>query len=492
MAQTQKREDELTEDIPLALRQAEAVRAKGRPDEAFRMVNEYLDENFDDIVGLMAAAHITYEAGKIGLAQALLRRAAALDRDSPEKFPRRTATIWNNLGLCYQEGASWEEGEACFFRALKCEPNDALAHNNLAQVYLNTGQPQLALKHTERALAIDPDQASANYNAALANLMLGNWKEGWQKFDAGLQPEGSTQWAARKERVYGPIPRWTGVEGKTIIAYGEQGLGDEISFSSCVPDLMKKNTVILECDKRLVGLFKRSFGVETHGTRHDETLYWLNDKERRGALRKFDASVALGSLPQFYRNKDMDFPRTPYLVADPQRRLQWRALLDSLGPKMKVGIAWTGGNKNTGKHRRSLDLDDLIPILQQDATFVSLQYKPAPEIEQLERSRGIKINHWPHALHTNDYDDTAALVAELDLVISVTTAVIHLSGALGVPCWVMTPKAPRWFYGLDSVMLPWYRSIRLYRQHNAWLNTIAEVATDLRTLIIHKGQENVR
>jgi ADP-heptose:LPS heptosyltransferase len=171
------------------------------------------------------------------------------------------------------------------------------------------------------------------------------------------------------------------------------------------------------------------------------------------------------------------------LFADPERRLQWRALLDSLGPKMKVGIAWTGGNKNTGKARRSVDLYDLLPILRQDATFVSLQYMDSPEVLSLERDHGIKVHHWKRAVQSEDHDDCAALVAELDLVITVQTAIVHLCGALGQTCWAMLPKTPRWFYGITGDSMPWYKSVKLYRQRYKWVDLIAEVGTDLRNLI---------
>jgi len=397
----QEHEDRILEQAPRELARAERLRQKGELDEAMRDTISYLNDHFDDVPGLMMAAHILMDAGRIGLVQPILKRAAQLEPN--------IAMIWNNLGLCYQEGADLEEGEAHFFRALKLEPDSPITHINLGQLYVNLSQPNLALKHLNKAIDLDPSLPEAFYNRALANLSMHNWKEGWADYDATLGI-GKT----RKERVYGMIPRWNGMESKTLIAYGEQGVGDEIAFASCIPDLMRKNEVIIECDPKLSGLFRRSFGLETHGTRFQDMVPWLHD-QKTGMLRNIDAAVSFGSLPQHYRNETSEFPGTPYLIADPERRLQWRALLDALGPKKKIGITWTGGNKNTGKARRSLELYDLLPILRQDATFVSLQYMPAPEIYDLEAQHGIKIHHWPHGVNTKDYDDTAALVAELDM-----------------------------------------------------------------------------
>lgn len=462
-------EDHILEQIPPALARAERLRQKGELDDAMRLVSHYMNDHFDDVPSLMLAAHIMTDAERFGIAQVFLKRASQLEPD--------VSMIWNNLGLCYQEGSDKQQGETYFYRALKLEPDSALAHCNLGQLYNSLAQPTKALRHLNIAVENDPALAEAYYNRSLANVALGKYKDGWAEYDAVL---GSGK--VRKERVFGMVPRWNGVEGKTIIAYGEQGIGDEIAFSSCIPDLTKNNKVILECNPRLYGLFKRSFGLETHGTRFKDMIPWLTD-QKTGAVRKVDGAVAFGSLPQYYRNDVNDFPGTPYLVADPEKRLQWRALLDAISPKMKVGITWTGGNKNTGKARRSVELDDLLPILRQDATFISLQYMDSPEILALQRDHGITVHHWRHAVQTDDYDDTAALVAELDLVISVTTAVIHLCGALGQKCWVMTPKEPRWFYGITGTTMPWYESVKLYRQKHNWVELIAEVGRDLRNHI---------
>ena len=130
-------------------------------------------------------------------------------------------------------------------------------------------------------------------------------------------------------------------------------------------------------------------------------------------------------------------------------------------------------------------LDELLPVLRQDATFVSLQYKDAvAEVDALEETHGIKVHHWAHATQTKDYDDTAALVAELDLVITVQQSAVHLAGALGVPTWVLLPKAPLWRYGISGETMPWYKSVKLYRYRgNAWVHSVSEAAADLRKLI---------
>lgn len=456
------------EIVPPEIMRAEDLRLKGELDEALKIISDYLNDHYESVPALVMAGNIMADAKRFGLAQAIFKLCTKLRPES--------AMCWSNLGYCYQEGSDHTEGEACFLKAIQRNPNDAMALNNLSQLYVNTAQPLKAINCADKAIRLDPKLNDAPYNRGLAMLQLGNWEEGWQGYEKNL---GKHKW--RKERIYGIVPRWTGVNGLKIVAYGEQGIGDEISFASCIPDLMKENEVIIECDSRLQGLFYRSFGCKTYGTRYKNGISWpLNEK--------IDASVAFGSLPKYFRKKDEDFPGTPYLVADPERRIMCRSLLDSLDTpgqprKKKIGISWSGGLKDTGSARRSVLLYDLMPILKQDAIFVSLQYRDAEEIVVLEENHGVKVHHWPWLVQSKDYDNTAALVAELDMVISVTQSVVHLAGALGIPAMVLVPKEPMWRYRLSGSDFLWAKCVKLFRQKTEWVHAISEIATELRNFI---------
>lgn len=453
--------------MPAELEEAEKLRADHKPDEAMYICGQFLSEHFDFVPALVLAGNIMIDAERYGAAYTFLLRATQIAPDE--------SVIWNNLALCYQETGQPEEALKCFLKALNRDPNDTFSLANISKLYNDLGEPEKAINCTDKALRLNPKLLEARYNRGISLLSLGRWKEGWEGYEYNLGKH-----SGRKERVYGTIPRWTGENGLTLIAYGEQGIGDEINFASCIPDLQKDNTVIIECDKRLAALFRRSFKCEVYGTRYKKAaLKWPLEYP-------IDATVAFGSLPGFYRNANEDFPGTPYLVPDPQRAVMWRALLDSLGPKLKVGITWTGGMRKTFKHLRSMSLEDLEPIWRQNATFVSLQYKDAPEVDEIERETGIKIHHWPHANQTKDMDDQVALMSQLDLVVTVQQTAVHIGGALGVPTWAMIPKAPLWRYGLTGSTIPWYKSVRLYRQRAEWLHTIADVASDLRKLIASK------
>lgn len=448
--------------IPPELYEAEQLRRKREPDQALRLCVKYMNLHPNHVPAILLAANILYDADRFGLAHPLLMHALKLE---PEK-----AVLWNNLALCHVEMGELEQAETALRKAVSREPDYALAWNSLANVYVRMSEPDKAIRCADKAFSLDPRIPECRFNRSLANLMLGNYKDGWEEYDFNLgKHEG------RRERIFGIIPRWTGVKGLTVAAYGEQGLGDEIAFASCIPDLGKENDVIFECDARLEGLFRRSFGKAiVYGTRYHKGVSWPLE-------HKLDASVALGSLPGFYRNSAESFPGEPYLIADPERRLQWRALLDSIGPRKKIGIAWTGGIRRTGTAGRSLSLADLEPILRQDADFISLQYKDASaEIDKLYDEKELTVRQWKHATLTQDYDDTAALVAELDLVICVTTAVVDLAGALGKSCWVLVNKQPHWRYGLKGDSYQWAKSVKLYRQTSEWIHPISEIARDLR------------
>lgn len=419
---------------------------EGGLEEALRILLPMMDEDFDNPRMLFLAGYIFIKSGKTSLAYQMFRRASELSPHIPH--------IWLNLGKCWHEKRLYDQAEACFRKAVKLKPDYALALNNIGLTYLGRGDNNTAIAFCDRALAIDPQQEDALINRGMAFLAKRKWKEGWEGYNLNVG-----KLADRKERQYGEETRWNGEKNKRIICYGEQGIGDEISFASCIPDLIgDSQKVIIESDKRTANLFKRSFPEATvYGTRYKDEIDWPKDE-------KFDHRVAVGALPQFYRNDDKDFPGAPFLVPDPQMQVQWRALLNSLGPRPKIGIAWVGGRPHTHRDRRSVTLQTLLPLLKYDANWISLQYKDTEEIADFEDMHGVKIHHWPWGVECYDYDQTVALISELDLVISVTTTVVHAAGGLGKECWCLVPEKVMWRYMEQGSDFPWAKSVTLYRQ----------------------------
>lgn len=434
---------------------AHDLAASGEPDEALREASKILDENPDEPRALFLAAYVFLEAERYGMAYNVLKRAS-------EIVPFREE-VWNNMGMACMKMGRIDEARKLLNKSLKLNPKNVSAMNNLALICVNEGKPSEAIEIANKSLAINPDQWDVKETKGYASLMLGKWEDGWDGYEAMV---GHSKHRTRTPRKN--VPYWDGSDVDTLLICGEQGIGDEISFASMLSDV--RPNVVLECDRRLEGLFKRSFPkMKVYGTRFDKpSVNWDED---------YQAYCLIGSLGWHYRISDASFTGEPYLVADPERKLQWRALLDSLGDKPKIGIAWSGGLPDTHGKRRSLTLESLLPILKQDATFISLQYKnPQKELDAFQEKHGIKIHHWSRAAEAVDYDETAALVAELDLVITVQTAVVHLAGALGTPCWAIVPNKPHWRYATHKFL--WAKSVEIFRQVKDW--PITDIANKLR------------
>jgi tetratricopeptide (TPR) repeat protein len=432
---------------------------------ALKLAGKHLNEFPDDPAMMYMAGRTMLEAHRPGLAKPLFEKCVRLNPKIPES--------WIGYGKALTDTWDLEHAEDAFRMALQLSNGKDQKHAlaNLGLTKLLRGRPDDAMELCHKALHYQKDDIDIAYNLGCAHLMKREWSVGWKLYESALGIHES-----RRERIFNDPDegRWDGSKNKTVVAYGEQGIGDEISFASCIPDLIRDSKkVVIECDHRLEGLFKRSFPLaDVYGTRYRVADWALN--------YKFDGRVSFGSLPKFYRNKESAFPGTPYLTADPERRTQWKALLQSL-PGKKIGVAWTGGLPMNGKVSRSVKLEDLLPILKTSNSFISLEYRdPTKELREFQEKHGIKIHEWGRATRTLDYDDTAALIAELDLVISVTTATVHAAGALGVPCWVLVPKNPNWQFPEGS--MPWYRSVKQYRKKASWSGVVHQMREDLLSI----------
>ncbi|MBY0270563.1 MAG: tetratricopeptide repeat protein [Burkholderiales bacterium] len=349
------------------------------------------------------------------------------------------------------------------------------------EVYVTLGSALFALGRVDdaraayqRALDMAPDSADALFHIGLIQLMSGEYGEGWRGFEQRFRRE--------KNRTMRPCsPPWDGIslQGRSALVMREQGLGDEIMFASCYPQLISQaRRCFIECDPRLAKLFSRSFP--------DALIYALDDI-KTGAQTdpggEVDVRIYAGSLPRHFRKSLEDFPvHDGYLKPDPLRTAYWRERLESLGRGLKVGVSWRGGTVFTHQERRTLSLAALLPVLSVPGVrWINLQYgKRDREIAGLRHASGIEIVDWPEAID-GDYDETAALVSALDLVISVCTSVVHLTGALGRPAWVMTALVPEWRYGLRGPTMPWYPQVRLFRQDRQgdWDPVISAIRREL-------------
>lgn len=345
------------------------------------------------------------------------------------------------------------------------------AQLNIAGSGISTGNPQLAIDRIDAAMEKWPDAPEMmhlKWNKALLKLELGEYSEGFDLYH---------DFPSRHDRKYtgeGDPPVWDGTKGKTVIVYGEQGIGDEIMFASMIPDLMKDCNVVMDSHLRLAELFRRSFDVPVYATREFNCIRWKHDQ-------KIDYKIPIGSLGKWYRRKNEDFPKTPYLAADPKLVEKLKTKLKELGDKPCIGISWRGGIKSTNSQYRNIPLEKLKPLLEMDVNWISLQYQPTSEqtINEFCGKTGLKIHHWKDVI--DDYDMTAALVKNLDLIISVPQSVIHLAGALGTPTWQMCPKKAMWQMGPYEKDMPWYKCARNFWQDETctWEPVIETVKGEL-------------
>ena len=379
------------------------------------------------------------------------------------------------LGLANQKLHQPERALACYGSASLMRPDDAELHDVRGATFQEMGRLDDAFAEYDRALALRPDFPLALFHRALARLLVQDFERGWPDYEL-------RRLGANRASFQAVAPRWDGTPpaGRTILIRREQGLGDEIMFASMLPELIgMAGHCIVECDPQLSTLFARSFPAATvFGANPDSSL------APRIGPRGIDFDIEMGSLPLFLRRRAADFPRHQgYLKAAPERIAHWRERLAQLGPGLKVGISWTGGVRKTRRGLRSIALPEWLPVLSvPGARFVSLQYtlEAAREAAALEARHGIRIEHWPEAIE--DYDETAALVCALDLVVSVCTSVVHLGGALGRPVWVMAPYSPEWRYGFRGETMPWYPSVRMFRSpaFGQWQPVIESVTEALR------------
>lgn len=437
---------------------AEVPRDIGKAEEILNML---LNHNVGNVAMLSALGSVHFARGNHGLAIQLYSTVVAA-------YPN-THAVWNNLGLCWKEVGDLNRAEHALQKALKLAPPEFLAASlcNLAAVNLNRGRAAIALEYTKKALAADPSHAKSHWHYALANLELRNWEAAWEGHEARLYG-GSCQVQEIEYRNYHgeqQTPIWEGQEGATVVVHGEEGVGDEVMFASCIPDLIAKGcNVIIEPHPRLEGLFRRSFPqAKVYGTHKTQGEDWI------GELGPPDYKIALGSLPKHFRNSTAAFPGTPYLIPDRDKASGYRARLSALPARPNIGIAWQGGVERTRYAVRSFHPEAFKPLFDAvDANWISLQYDQTAEqcVADVKDKLGVTIHHWPEAVGMKaDIDETAALISSLDLVITVCQTAYHIAGALGVPTLVLTPSEPDWRIGCGEYEdNAWYRSVRLLRQ----------------------------
>jgi tetratricopeptide (TPR) repeat protein len=427
-----------------------ALKRLARTAEIPTALEEFLAVRPDHAGALHSLARIVGDAGDHARAVKLLEQALAARPDH--------AGALNDLGLLLaREFGDFARGEALLRRALELAPEANHARINLGWVLCEQRAYGAGFGLLDEALTRDPGDQETRLIRALSRLKCGELAAGWDDYEA----RHASPTARRRPFSF---PQWDGTplpEGRLLV-FAEQGLGDQIMFASCLPDALERApNCVIECEPRLGSLFARSFPAArvVTGPLRETMPDWVADA---GPIHR---QIALGSLPRLFRREARAFPpHLGYLRADPARVQAWRERLAACGPAPKVGISWRGGTLTSRRSLRSLELARFAPLMAGvRAQWVSLQYSDcSEELAALARDHGIAVHHWQEAI--DDYDETAALVSALDVVVSVCTAIVHLSGSLGQRALVMVPYAAEWRYGAAGETMPWYPSVRMLRQ----------------------------
>ena len=412
-------------------------------------------------------------------AQAYSNRAHALDQ--MERFDEALATCDKALTInsrnaefhasranILQRMGRHVEALGSLFTALSLQPGNASFHFNRGNVLFDLKRFDEAFAAFDKAIALAPDFATAHYNEGFSRLLLGDTERGWKKYEYRWElPE------RRGAKRNFSQPVWLGdgpLTGKTILIHAEQGFGDTIMACRYVPMVAALGArVILEVQPALLQLMKGLDGVATLVA-------------RGSTIPQFDVHCPIMSLPMAFKSRLETIPNTvPYLRVREDKIDQWRSRLDGRG--FKIGIAWAGNPTFKKDRDRSIMLKNILPISSVDgATYFSIQ-KDLRDTDAEMLSANPQIIHLGNNL--NDFQDTAAAMMCLDLIISSDTAVVNLAGALGKPLWILLSFIPDWRWLLDRADSPWYPTARLFRQNKTgeWGSVVSDVRAELERLL---------
>ena len=415
--------------------------------------------------------------GRLLTARSVLERAHAIEADD--------VSVLTTLGNTYFYLGEIDAALACFRRTTELHPDEPVFHSNYATMLTHCRRYEDATREHDRAFELAPRNSDIVVRRAALLLNLGRLREGWEAYEHRLE-------ANPRSRRWTGTPHWNGgdLTDKTLCVYREQGIGDEIMFAGCYDELADRaRHLVVECDPRLEGLLRRSFPNTTVVAQLDD-----QDSDSVGTSPArvhpdVDIACAAGSVLQYLRTDLASFPdRRATLVADPDAVTTWRNRLErEVGPGPYIGISWRSMIRTAERRLEYTRLDEWGPILRHadaGAQFVLLQYDQCErEVAEAERRFGIRIHRWHDLDLMNDFDNVAALITNLDLVIAPRNAVAMLSGALGAPTLAIGNVGD--WAECGTGQLPWFTSLECVnrRVDGAWTPVLTEVATRVTRLL---------
>jgi len=431
--------------------QAAILRDQGNYKEAIVKCREVLGQAPRAADAHIMMGTVLLEMGQLERAEAYLRGAFTLSKGNVQAGAQ--------LGRCLTQQNRIEEALAVGLEVVKVNPNSALAHRNLGNVFKEAGNLGEAQKSLEYAVELAPHDGTTHMELAFCLIHKGDLEYGYREYEWRFKT------AERLGRTF-PKPDWDGTtspKGKTVLVYCEQGMGANIMYSRYLPMLAKKGAgIILETYPPLKKILSTVDGVDQ--------VFVRNEK-----IPDYDYQASMLSMPFLFGTKPDNIPSgTPFLKADPEKVAYWADKLKR-DKRPLIGIAWQGNPRFGGDTPRSMPLRHYIPLLRSDAfRVVSLQVGFGRE-QLVHLPEDIDVEDPANELR--DFTDTAALMENLDLILSTDTAVTHMAGALNRPAWILLSHTPDWRYQQTRPDFPWYPTLRLFRQKKRgdWDQVVADV-----------------
>ena len=424
-----------------------------------------LDPNFVEAYNHLGV--VLNEQGRSAEAVVNFKHALQHDPDYAEAY--------NNLGIALKEQEQFSEAIASFEKALQLDPNLVEAYYNLGNSLRDEGRCAEAINNYKKAIRLKPDYAQANWNLSLALLLNGNYPEGWK----GYKWRRNADLKILTDYHCTGKPRWDGssFKSKRLLVHYEQGLGDNIQFVRYLPMVKAHGgTVIFETLKPLINLLQGFPGI-------DELVEYIPNRK---LSLEYDVYTSLLDMPNIFETTVETIPsEVPYIYADSSKAQYWRNKIS--GPELKVGIIWAGSPEHGNDRYRSCSLNNFASLAEIEGVQLYGLQKGLAARQVDEFAETIPVTNI--SKHFNDFTDTAAAIDNLDLVISVDTSVLHLSGAMGKPTWALLPYAPEWRWMLNRQDSPWYPTMRLFRQSNwsDWDSVFQSVVEELKIMVSIRG-----
>ena len=450
------------------------LQKRGRFEEAVQAYKQAIDLNSDSSESYYNLGITLNDQGKLEEAIQAYKNVLKINPNYLEAC--------NSLGIAFKDLGRLEESVQAYQDAIRINSNHGPTHNNLGNVLRDQGKLEEAIQAYQQAIEINPKFPEAHHNLGTSLFLAGDFKNCWKHYEWRWKCP-NTQLSLKERHL--PQTRWegSGLTDTSILVWAEQGVGDQITFASMFPDLLQAGArVTVECEQRLIPLFKRSF---------PEIQFY--PQENLPHTQLFDTNinyqVPMGNLGRWFRTDRDSFTRNKqsYLTACPKetkkRRRKYKELSNG---RMLVGVSWkSAGPDQSWSESRSIPLNDYwISVLSnKDCYFINLQYGDVKqELELLKSETGLIVYNDQDICTFENLDGFAAQVSALDLVISIDNTTAHIAGALGQEVWTLLPHIPYWRWLQDVEDTLWYKNMRLFRQDRIgdWSKVFQQVSISLQ------------